>query len=179
MDLGYTRHDSSVIHEFLRFTSTRIIGFSSGFTSYHTCDLLDYCSLSRLLLPALESLLLKAIISALRLALISLRVSNITSLLCSRLYQSILCLHPAHSPHLSTSCLLALHWVIYYPLFKVLFKKSGQDSNLLSPSPLDGVYSIERNRTFQPNFRSSYISIIAYAIFGVKCKPFVLSDLSY
>ena len=70
MDLGYTRHDCCVIHEFLRFTSTRIIGIPTGFASYHTYDLLGYCSPSRLLLLAHQSLLLKAIISAPRLALI-------------------------------------------------------------------------------------------------------------
>ena len=48
-------------------------------------------------------------------------VSYITSLLCVRLYQSIPCLDPVRSSCLSTSCLLALHWVINYPLFKVLY----------------------------------------------------------
>ena len=36
-------------------------------------------------------------------------VSYITSLLCVRLYQSILCSDPVRSSCLSTSCLLALH----------------------------------------------------------------------
>ena len=36
-------------------------------------------------------------------------VSYIASLLCVRLYQSILCLDPVRSSCLSTSCLLALH----------------------------------------------------------------------
>lgn len=73
LDLGYTRRDCCVIHEFLRFTSTRIVSVPTGSASCYTCGLLGYCSLSRLLLPAHQPLLLKAIISALRLVYISFR----------------------------------------------------------------------------------------------------------